>query len=104
MCAQQHYGYRERCDVLLIWKILVDRDERIELCCSQREQRSVLNTAPAPISTAVLTVCAGKALRRRRGTDSSSSRRICEQTDLGSFEHRDYGFPRDGREILQELL
>ena len=59
---------------------------------------------PNPISTTVRTACAGRDRRSRRGTDSSSRRRICEKACLGRLENRYCSLTGDRGEILQEIF
>ncbi|MCU1347718.1 MAG: hypothetical protein JWO56_748 [Acidobacteria bacterium] len=46
LCSQNDHGNVDRSDVLLVWQVLIYREKNIELCCGEREKRTVFGVLP----------------------------------------------------------
>lgn len=92
MRGKYNNRYGKHRNVLLVGQVPVHRFRSTVMNASNSTAASA-NSAPfftplQPISTTVFTVCAGRARRRRRGIDSSSSRRMSKKALFSDFEHR----------------
>ena len=101
---QQDYRDRQCVEVLLILEILVDRDKGVELVCGSGEELAVPNAALPHFDHRSYAAWPGRERLSRCGTDSSSSRRICEEARLGYLENRYRSLTGDRGEVLQKVF
>jgi hypothetical protein len=102
-CDEHDDGDREGTPILLMFQILIGRQEGVELTGRELQQLAVSDARPAHCGNGANFVL-GSSRASGRGNDSSGSMRTGGQEISGEFESNDRLFPSHGGEVLEELI